>query len=156
MRPAFLAAAARPFLRSTSTAFSISPWDSPRADLQSIIGAPVRSRSCFTIWAVTSIATPPSERDPEPVARGFYFSCKRKGQLGLRLTFPNRRSMSGPLPAVAALSGSGALHLLVGGVGQRAPVLRLHQPLVTQPAGAFEIGIGDARGEEADGADGFV
>src|ERR1051326_4903786 len=50
MRAAFLAAVAIPFLRSTSKACSISPWDSVNAALQSIMGAPLRSRNSFT-WA---------------------------------------------------------------------------------------------------------
>src|SRR5262245_12475868 len=52
IRPAFLAALARPRLRSTSTACSIAPPVSWSAALQSIMGAPVRSRSSLTICAV--------------------------------------------------------------------------------------------------------
>jgi hypothetical protein len=52
MRPAFLAALASPRLRSKSTACSISPPVSVSAPLQSIMPAPVRSRSSFTICAV--------------------------------------------------------------------------------------------------------
>ena len=48
MRPALLAAFDRPFLRSQSTACSISPWFSVSAVLQSIMPAPVLSRSSFT------------------------------------------------------------------------------------------------------------
>lgn len=51
-RPAFLAALARPFLRRTSTAASMSPSASTRAFLHSIIGESVISRSCLTIAAV--------------------------------------------------------------------------------------------------------
>src|SRR5580704_16008685 len=51
-RPAFLAALASPFLRSRSTAFSISPSVSASAALQSIMPAPVISRSSLTICAV--------------------------------------------------------------------------------------------------------
>src|SRR5215470_2638321 len=51
-RPAFLTALARPFLRSESTAASMSPSVSCSAALQSIMPAPVRSRSSFTICAV--------------------------------------------------------------------------------------------------------
>ena len=51
-RPAFLAALARPLVRSQSTAASISPPVSVSAALQSIMPAPVWSRSCFTIPAV--------------------------------------------------------------------------------------------------------
>src|SRR5438067_2647054 len=53
-RPAFFAAAARPFLRSQSTAASRSPPLSPSARLQSIIPAPVLSRNSLTSAAVTS------------------------------------------------------------------------------------------------------
>ncbi len=48
MRPAFLAAFDRPFLRSQSTAASMSPLTSVSAALQSIMPAPVLSRSSFT------------------------------------------------------------------------------------------------------------
>ena len=50
-RPAFLAAFARPFLRSQSTAASMLPSFSPSAALQSIMPAPVASRSSLTICA---------------------------------------------------------------------------------------------------------
>src|ERR1700730_16315051 len=53
-RPALLAAAAKPFFLSQSTAASMSPPLSPSALLQSIIPAPVFSRSSLTSAAVTS------------------------------------------------------------------------------------------------------
>src|SRR5208337_1708888 len=52
IRPAFLAALARPFFRNKSTACSISPPVSFSAPLQSIMPAPVRSRSSLTICAL--------------------------------------------------------------------------------------------------------
>ena len=55
-RPARLAACARPFLRRISTAFSMSPPDSSSAALQSIMPAPVLSRSSFTCAAVAAIS----------------------------------------------------------------------------------------------------
>ena len=57
--PAFFAALARPFSLRSSTALSISPSVSTSAFLQSIIPAPVISRSSFTILAVTAIFVPP-------------------------------------------------------------------------------------------------
>src|SRR6185369_6169814 len=54
VRPAFFAAAERPLARSQSIAASISPSVSERAFLQSIMPAPVRSRSSFTLAAVIS------------------------------------------------------------------------------------------------------
>jgi len=54
VRPAFLAAAARPLVRSQSIAASMSPWVSPSAFLQSIMPAPVRSRNSLTFAAVIS------------------------------------------------------------------------------------------------------
>src|SRR5205823_1095809 len=51
-RPAFLAAFDRPFLRSQSCAACMSPPVSVRAALQSIMPAPVDSRSSLTIAAV--------------------------------------------------------------------------------------------------------
>src|SRR3546814_654476 len=53
-RPAFLAAAARPLVRSQSIDASMSPWFSASAFLQSIMPAPVRSRSSLTRAAVIS------------------------------------------------------------------------------------------------------
>ena len=54
-RSAFLAAAAKPFSRSSATARSKSPSASVRAFLQSIIPTPVCWRSLFTSWAVKAI-----------------------------------------------------------------------------------------------------
>ena len=60
---AFLAALARPFLRRTSTAASMSPSASTSAFLHSIIGESVISRSCLTIAAVIwAMMAPFSER----------------------------------------------------------------------------------------------
>ena len=53
-RPARFAAAAKPFLRSQSTAASTSPLLSVSAFLQSIMPAPVLSRRSFTSAAVIS------------------------------------------------------------------------------------------------------
>src|SRR5271157_995631 len=43
-----------PFLRSTTSALSMSPSASTSADLHSIMPAPVRSRSCLTSCALIS------------------------------------------------------------------------------------------------------
>src|SRR6185437_2202994 len=51
-RAAFFCALAAPVLRRMMTAFSMSPPASVRAFLQSIMGAPVRSRSSLTCAAV--------------------------------------------------------------------------------------------------------
>jgi hypothetical protein len=51
VRPAFLSAFAMPFLRSQSTASSRLPLVSASAALQSIMPAPVMSRSCLTCAA---------------------------------------------------------------------------------------------------------
>src|SRR5262249_29847060 len=51
-RPALFAAFDKPFLRSQSTALSMSPLTSVSASLQSIMPAPVLSRSSFTRLAV--------------------------------------------------------------------------------------------------------
>mmetsp|Transcript_42101 Transcript_42101/g.89581 ORF Transcript_42101/g.89581 Transcript_42101/m.89581 type:complete len:220 (-) Transcript_42101:120-779(-) len=53
MRDAFLSALARPFFRSSSAAASTSPSNSVRTFLQSIMPAPVASRSSL-IWAVVT------------------------------------------------------------------------------------------------------
>src|SRR5947209_11052282 len=85
MRPAFLAAAARPFLRSESTAVSMFPFASCKAFLQSIIPAPVRSRSSLTIWAVISMTTYLLANRFE-CGWGVTRMDKRKGQLDARST----------------------------------------------------------------------
>ena len=54
-------ATARPFCRRKSTAFSMSPWVSWRAALQSIIPALVFSRSSFTMAEVICNVVPPSQ-----------------------------------------------------------------------------------------------
>jgi len=74
-RPAFFAAAARPFFRSQSMAGSISPPVSIRAFLQSIIPAPVFSRRSLTSEALICVISTPSltivavSREP-PAAAG--------------------------------------------------------------------------------------
>src|SRR6202050_3929254 len=94
-RPAFLAALAKPFLRSQSTAASRSPPVSPSAALQSIIPAPVLSRSSFTMPAlIFAIALGPHPfgfaiNQPRLAARPLHFLAvsrvtnKRAGLLGL-------------------------------------------------------------------------
>src|SRR5215472_3709065 len=55
---AFFCAEARPFFLRTTTASSMSPFASTSAFLQSIIPAPVFSRSSFTVDALISIDLP--------------------------------------------------------------------------------------------------
>ena len=55
VRPDFLAAFARPLVRSQSTAASMSPSFSVSAFFASIMPAPVASRSSFTIAAVIAM-----------------------------------------------------------------------------------------------------
>src|SRR5579863_6106732 len=83
MRPAFLAAAARPFLRSPSTAFSVVAVSLTNTALQSIIGAPVRSRSCLTICAVTSMSRSLLDCRGRPPDHALAVTTeeKRKGQI---------------------------------------------------------------------------
>src|ERR1700720_344463 len=105
MRPAFLAAAARPFLRRRSTACSMSPSASVSAALQFIIGAPVRSRSCLTICAVTSMLT----------LLCSYHADKRKGQIDagstdLFATRPAARRR--PAPDMVPVAGQAGAALL--------------------------------------------
>ncbi len=59
VRPDFLAALARPLVRSQSMAASISPSVSVSAFLASIMPAPVVSRSAFTIAAVIAMIGSP-------------------------------------------------------------------------------------------------
>src|SRR5258706_654649 len=157
MRPAFLAAAARPFLRSASTAFSILPFVSLRAFLQSIIPAPVRSRSSLTIWAVISMTRYLLAN--RSCRRVFGMRTdKRKGQLDARSTDlflrAGRREPDGARcdPESGRRAARGIL--VVG--RDRQTVLRLDHHLFFHLAGAGEIGVGDARSEQPDGTDGVV
>src|SRR6266851_946285 len=77
-RPAFLAAAARPFLRSQSTAPSISPDVSPSARLQSIMPAPVFSRSSLTSDAVISAIISTSGKPLSSARLGARFFARRR------------------------------------------------------------------------------
>ena len=82
-RLAFLAAAARPFLRSTSRAFAMSPVASTSAALQSIMPAPVSSRSWRTTSAVMLMVLLPafieSSGEATPTACG-----GRRGRVAVR------------------------------------------------------------------------
>ena len=92
-RPAFFAALARPFLRSQSTAPSTSPAVSLSAALQSIMPAPVLSRSSFTIAAVTFAMAVPSDLMGRPAL----------GRApGRRWFSPARRPGTAPDPTQAA------------------------------------------------------
>src|SRR5436190_5815431 len=134
VRPAFLAAAASPFLRSVSRAFSTSPPLSARADLQSIIPAPVSSRSLRTISAEISIAVPRSlekKHRGHPWARNESALTHRAGGL----SGPPRR------PVLGHGDGSGdraRLRLAASGfvLGGRGLVRRraLRRPRLAQPA----------------------
>src|ERR1700719_4203766 len=179
MRPAFLAAAARPFLRSPSTAFSRSPWASVKAALQSIIGAPVRSRNCLTICAVTSM-TRSLLWGAAGRGRRAVHADKRKGQIDAGSTdlFATRPAAFGrPAPMMVACrplgrgraaraaratrSCRGAIlvenrhgHPAAGAAG--TAVLLLDHHLLFELPRAFDVGVGDARREQPDGADGVV
>src|SRR5918996_459458 len=88
-RPARLPASARPCSRRSRVAASRSPFDSTRARLQSIIPAPVWSRSCLTSAAGISVTGPPLR----PRARA---ALRRR-----RAARPSRRR-SAPGPARSA------------------------------------------------------
>src|ERR1700674_4690194 len=170
MRPAFLAAAARPFLRSPSTACSMSPLASVSAALQSIIGAPVRSRSCLTICAVTSMLAlssllcsnradkrkgqidagstdlfatrPTARRRPAPdrvACRRLLGRSRHAARRGRVLVEDrHRRTAAGPSRTAGAA---------------RAAVLLPRHGVLFELAGALDVGVGDARREQPDGAD---
>ena len=125
-RPDFLAALAIPFWRSQSTAFSRSPSTSTRAFLQSIMPAPVFSRSSFTIAAEIAIVFScvsglgrskiPKNRAvrrvaAQPESRAATF-LKHGGAGALLLRFLRRplrgipvraRTSAGPMPGATAL-----------------------------------------------------
>src|SRR5712691_7922312 len=99
-RPLRLAADACPLTRRISIALSMSPPASARAALQSMIPAPVRSRSALTSVAEDDInASGLSGRRPAP----------RQHQL--------RRSRTRPPPRLAGLRLAGS-HAPLGGSGR--------------------------------------
>src|SRR5512135_1424004 len=136
MRSAFLAEAARPFLRSHSMAASISPLFSSRAFLQSIMPRPVFSRSAFTSLAVNAmgsllVQSGYSEKQPSaagpPMAERDGAAFQGVSRLALGFHF----------------FGHHLLHLVA-------------VALVAEGLAALEDGVGHALGEEQDGADGVV
>src|SRR6185503_15364100 len=147
-RPAFLAAVARPFLRSSSRAASASPLASTRADLHSIMPAPVSSRSLRTISAEMLI-------DPSS------FDRKRPG--------PGARARRPGMPSPSASGGGGRD---AGSRGERprlgSPARRFvlgGSPLVGEStlrragvahAPSGQHGVGDPSREEPDGPQGVV
>src|SRR5215470_3450030 len=143
MRPAFLAAAARPFLRRYSPAFSMSPSTSTRAFLQSAIPAPVRSRSSLTMPAVTSATTYSSSFGNSQL---LVFGCRRRFGRGgataaLRHLDPRSVATRGDVDDVVALT------FLLAAAARHALALEL---------GAEDRGVGDLRREELDRADRVV
>src|SRR4030043_75467 len=90
-RPIFFWAPARPFSRSIRTAFSTSPCDSSSAFLESMIPAPVASRSSLTCLAVISISPPKVivNKVITLLISDFFFLplCFRLCHLGLRHSF---------------------------------------------------------------------
>src|SRR3954470_3600781 len=107
VRPPRFAACAWPFTRRISIAFSTSPSASTSAFLQSIIPAPVRSRSSFTSLA-EMVASAMS-------ARSFHVVGIRHGRrlfLGLRLSLLAAARPLGRLVGGRLLVALGALDLL--------------------------------------------
>src|SRR5579864_7067518 len=170
MRPAFFAAAARPFLRKRSTAFSMSPRASASIVLQSIIGAPVRSRSCLTICAVTSmlvlslarttqtkekvrstrVRLTSSQRAPPPIGgrRPIWVACRSGGGRAAGATRAAGRSRRATRRRRVLVEHRQA--------AAGAAVLLPRHRLLLELAGALDVGVGDARREQPDGADGVV
>src|SRR5271166_3354027 len=119
-RPLFLAALARPFLRSQSTAASMSPSVSLSAFLQSIIPAPVFSRRSLTSPAVIVAIDFPRALAAAPRARRqpYHPPCVRTGShTGQTDAYSNRRLLGGHQGAglIAPLvPGDAAVELEVG------------------------------------------
>ena len=111
-RPAFLAAFDRPFLRSQSCAAGMSPEVSVSAALQSIMPAPVNSRSSLTIAAeIVAIVEYPSCLLAAGTARALrraavsYRECRNLGsRTGGRKTRPRGVPII-PLPRSASWPG---------------------------------------------------
>src|SRR3954451_2975541 len=107
VRPPRFAACAWPFTRRTSIALSTSPFASTSAPLQSIIPAPVRSRSSFTSLA-EMVASAMSARSFHVVGVGDGGRFRVRLRLGLlAAAWPLGRLVDGRL-----LVALGALDLL--------------------------------------------
>ena len=91
-RPAFLAAFDRPFLRSQSTAASMSPLASVSAALQSIMPAPVFSRRSFTRLAEIVMARTLRWAARNTTPAGGRNSDSDAADVAIRLRSPRRAS----------------------------------------------------------------
>ena len=117
-RPDFLAALAMPFWRSQSTAFSRSPSTSTRAFLQSIMPAPVFSRSSFTKLAEIAIFSSP---------------CIRHGRLRQKYGRRKARRASFP-PGTAGAWREESRHAPSGELSAPATVIRQRLRRLQRPS----------------------
>ena len=132
-RPDFLAAVARPFVRSQSMAASMSPPVSVSAFLQSIMPAPVFSRRSFTIAAVMSAMhlllfgrVPVRVADGGLVDNGFTNACGRPILASLAATLrtgsgSDQAAIQGPGLVYLAVAGDAAVELELGDRSSRRP-----------------------------------
>src|SRR5579883_321440 len=170
VRAAFLAAAAMPFLRSQTSACAKSPWFSARGLLQSIIEAPVLSRSCLTKVAVISMSR--LGRQAEPASGNSAASACQLGGVGARggagfrfgfgalefgRDFRFFTLVFAGFVVAGVLAVGFVLRDVIGGQGGILFGLagsrfgqRLASGLLELPA--LDTGVGDTRGEQADGA----
>src|SRR5688572_27383414 len=155
MRPAFLAALARPLVRRYSIALSMSALVSTSAFLQSLMPAPVRSRRSLIIAAeISAIVILLQSRCPwVPTPCG-------------------RHPRSRVLVVGRGRGLGGEVHAALGDLDHRAVAAGADVDdllldvvlLVAGPAGgallvqarADDAGVGDAGREQADGADGVI
>jgi len=143
-RPAFLAAAARPFLRRIFSASSAFPFVSSSALLQSSMPAPVLSRSILTITAEIAMASSLTSKRPAgtpspPPARIAWIGIRLDGNGG---AFGLGRARLGHLEVRGH-----RLVLAVDDLADEALFLRVQ---------ALEHRVRDLAGEELDRADGVV
>ena len=154
-RPERFAADAWPLTRSSSTALSMSPPASSRAALQSIIAAPVRSRSAFTSWAPDRHQLPPP---CSGVAGGL--GSGRRGGLGRGL----RRCWGCAAPSAAAAASAARAAAAASSASLRARSSSSRLRLPPPRPGAWPpprrdawprlaVGVGGVLDRGADGAD---
>src|SRR5438067_293378 len=136
-RPAFLLAAASPFLRRILVASSMLPSASVSADFTSIMPAPVCSRSSLTIAAVICVIC------TSPDVCGVRRPCRRCW-----------RAAAWP-PHSKSDCRFGRRRLGDRDGGRFGLVLGSDEPFLGHVV-AFQNGVGDLLREEADGADGVV
>src|SRR5215831_17589328 len=143
LRAARLAAACRPFFRKKSMASSITPLEAVRASLQSIIPAPVCSRSSLIITGVICMGRflPPALLGGTTLCGlwlGLRYRCRQLASVGVRRVMHTHIGVSATVQRYGFLYGF-RYHTTVG----KSRLSFVHP---------FDNRISEPRGHQANGA----